>query len=155
MPSTTVGRLVWVLPTAMALSIIYGHPIGLFAIPVLYVSLTLGWGSYMDIGRMGYGASNDNESIKPVVMFVVPKKYHEARLYDLIGMSIRGLFLTAPAGLITHNLLFAASGIFMGLIYEFSWQVGSDIKHFRGAELGELLFGIFMGSMLFINGVYL
>ncbi len=78
----------------------------------LYLGMIWPWAQWMDMGRV---AEND----------------------DFIGMSGRGMILTAPAGLLMYfhgmGIIMLVGGFFMGLIYWISWKVRLNTV---GGEVG-------------------
>lgn len=148
MPSTTLGRLVWVVPFGVLLAAISGSWYGLFSVPLLFLGIAPGWGSYIDMGR---GPKQDNEFLVVLLKAFIPRQWHYTFWYDFIGLSLRGYCLTLPAGILigylTGNYIFILFGLAMGIIYELTWRISPNVDHLRGAEFGELLFGSYLAAL--------
>ncbi len=72
--------------------------------------------------------------------------------YDAIGLALRGLLVTLPAGLdlaITgHGFAWAPAGVAMPAIYWVAWRVPSRNPAFAQTGLGEAAFGAWLGTVL-------
>jgi hypothetical protein len=141
MPGTTAGRLAWALPMGGVAALAAGDVLGLLAGPLLWASVVPGWGSYMDLGR---GDKPDNESLRRLVRLT--RLPDGSFWYDFVGLALRGLVLTAPAGI---ALSFLASmgwalipaGIAMAPLYWLGWKLG-------GTEPAEFLYGAWVGAAI-------
>lgn len=135
----------------------------------LWLGVLLGWGSYTDLGRM---PEPDNEFLKPLLdstlgdesTDVLPEDAGFVEMLrskrwwrDFVGLSLRGLVWTLPAGFVATMAagffggvwcpaaLWGFSGIAMGVIYEVSWRLPSTVGCLkRGPELGEFLMGVWL-----------
>lgn len=152
---------------------------------VSFFTILFGWGSYFDMGRNNLGYK-DNPEFLPSdisIRLIMGKDWipntdtitkenwlreksptgmirsYKWRVFrDLIGMSIRGLAITIPIGLIyfyfsgIFSLYFMISGILMSLIYLISWHIPSSIKHFEtGPEIAEIIWGGYIiAAVLFL-----
>ena len=102
-----------------------------------------GWGSYMDLGRNPRGYLDDVECLD----WLVGREeegggFVNRWIRDAAGMTLRGMMITVPAGIVTLNGDLFFSGVGMALCYELAHHVPSKIKGLnQGPELGEALFG--------------
>lgn len=107
------------------------------------VMWVFGWGSYTDLGRNELGYLDDVECMDWLVGREQEDWGFISRwVRDAAGLMLRGMMITAPAGLLTLNGDFVFSGAGMLLCYELAYHIPSKIKGLnRGPELGEALFG--------------
>jgi hypothetical protein len=136
--STLLSRLWWVLPLAAFALATAPWPWALAFAAASYGTLALGWGSYMDLGRM---PGEDNEPLKYVMKFTGLAEGSFA--YDFVGMTLRGLVLTVP-GVLIGEWAYVFAGLLMGAIYEASWRLWAR----RATELAECVFGALLGVAL-------
>lgn len=131
-----------------------------------------GWGNVYDLGHAPRG--------KKLEKIEYPIHWLHGRIpeywYDFIGMALRGIVITLPAGLATLNPWLALSGASMALAYAIGWVIndyaithgkterrvswtGTETylairflpRHLDGAtELGELFTGLLFGAALAI-----
>jgi hypothetical protein len=121
-----VKRVIFALATgglAYGLGIEWHWAAGVAA--AFYGGLLPKWGVWMDLGRV-----------------------QGAWAADMALLSLRGLILTLPGGLmLTYAegwpfLLYALSGGMMGVCYELGWRIPSKLPNFEaGPPLGEIIFG--------------
>lgn len=161
---TTGGRLLWsALASFCVVAACNWSPLAIGVAPLLFVGVLLGWGSWMTLGRE---ATETNETLDywigdPVaglMWWLFPSRVHYA--YQLAMMTIRGLLITAPAGVYLLFLVgwsalpFTLSGLLFGLCYEIGWRIPSRVPHLEiGPPIGEILFGAVVGlSIACIDG---
>lgn len=127
-----------------------------------------GWGNVYDLAHAKRG--DKLEKIEWPIHWLygrIPEYW-----YDFIGLALRGLIITLPAGIATNNPWLAISGASMAIAYAIGWAImdwavikshtvikshGTEgylgitflPKHLDGpTEIGELLFGLFLGVAL-------
>lgn len=87
-------------------------------------------------------------------------QYMESGYADIAPMSLRGLVLTLPVGLLTGLHIFALCGILMGPAYYLPTKMPFlNYKEEGGykwipSDYGEILFGFILGSTLVFNYLY-
>lgn len=97
-----------------------------------WLGLVEGWHGHMDIGH------NEGETLE-----------------DLLGMSMRGVLLTAPAGAVLASaigpwgLIYAFCGSLLGIIYWIGWKIPSAIPEFQqGPPMAEVITGAMLWSII-------
>ncbi len=117
-------------------------------IPALALGPMLaGWGDFMDMGRT---APKSEEAASPLVRWIGPGRV----LHDVLGMSITGTIVLAPAALAAwwialpgpwpaHWPIFFA-GLAFGPIYWWCWRLAPE----AGTELAEWVCGGALGLAL-------
>lgn len=129
-----------------------------------------GWGNVYDLGHAPRGKKL--EKIEYPIRWLYGKV--PEYLYDFIGMALRGIVITAPAGIALLNPLLALSGASMALAYAIGWVINDyAVEHGKterrvswngvntylairflprhldeATAIGELLTGAFMGLLL-------
>ncbi len=159
----TVRRMVFAAATTVWMLILLRPEINKEAVllallfwALSYAGWVLGWGSYMDMGRSG---KTDNEFLRiPLNLFFEDTIDNLKR--DFVGMTIRGLLVTIGAGIalaywyLWPGIMYAISGLVMGIIYWLSWKAwdaGWKVKGFEGGPpLAEFVFGIWLWGTLYI-----
>lgn len=151
--STTLARLIWVIPTSILLSLVVHFTFINFFI-VLIFSIIACWIAYAVIGHSAHMTmgqlppeqwSPADGNFTEIVTFWLPKimkRENNRVLYDMIGMSFigfcRGLLISLP--LVYFNpltLLFAPIGLLHGPVYYLSWKIGPK------TEGGEVATGFY------------
>ncbi len=144
-PGNTVRRLILAAATTAWMLTLLRPEIGREAVllalsfwALSFAGWVPGWGKWMDMGHMG----------------------HTVR-HDLIGMTLRGLVVTGPAGAalaywhLQAGLIYAASGLAMGAIYLASWAFYDHTpvrwRGFGGTVGGEFLFGTWIWGALYVG----
>lgn len=141
------------------------YAVGAAVLAVTTLAIVTGHGGWMDIGK--WVKERSDETLEFLI-----KWFHgdvDERLYDYIGMALRGLVISLPAGLATLNVTVAATGLMCGpayiighLMYDYSpkalkEKIDGDGKlelypgirymprHLDTAtEIGEALTGVFL-----------
>lgn len=137
---TTVNRLFWsAVMTAIGALIAFDWRLtALF--PAFFLGILMGWGSYMDLGRM---PKPDNESLRALVRLSGLKD--GSFWYDFVGLTVRGLALTLLPGLVlgwfAGGWIYVAAGLLMAPAYWLGWKLG-------GTEQAEFIFGGWLGLAL-------
>jgi|GEM_PF-3216366 len=155
-PGGTFGaRMVWAVPTALLMGWAFGRWwIVLAAIPAWLVGVSIGWGSYHDLGR---SAPTDERWARRLLHALFPAEKRGGHLYDFAGMTIRGLILTAPPSLVIaavswrDALVFLICGLALGLHYEIGWLLGRFTTQSWPAPFGEPP-GVKTRAGVFIDG---
>ncbi|KNC47608.1 uncharacterized protein AMSG_02632 [Thecamonas trahens ATCC 50062] len=135
---------------------IFGLVLGGYTAVALYPD----WNTYMGMGSapVSYSPAVVRHGVFDwLVGYPEPGWSFWARYYrDLVGMSLRGLMMTGPAGLVMYfhgyGWEFLASGVFMGTAYEFAKgsSAGPCAPMAPGPPFGEMLWGcIHVGVLLF------
>jgi hypothetical protein len=124
----------WCIPMALLSYLLFNLPVWAGAVSALAYWLGLivmPWGKWFDLGH-------NNGKFWP----------------DFFFLSLRGVFVTAPAGLLIWYFsplgwVFALCGIMMGVCYALGWKLPTMANWLnRGPELGELIFGSWIGFVL-------
>lgn len=143
---------------------------GLVVTIITWGTWVTGWGNVYDLGHAPRGEKLEKIEYPIHWLYGRVPEY----LYDLIGMALRGMIITAPAGIALLNPLLALSGASMAVAYAIGWLIydyavehgkterrvawtGTDTylairflpRHIDEATaIGELLTGAFMGLLL-------
>jgi hypothetical protein len=127
---------------------------------VVWLSTTLfiltGHGGWMDLAHSKKERKDERfeffvKWLKPVL----PEYW-----YDVLGLSVNGMFITVTAGICTLNPLVALLGILKAPAYMLGWAIypkgkGTGIPHLNEATgIGEALTGLFLYSGLAIIWLY-
>lgn len=132
-PALMPGRHLWaVAMTGLAIWLAGWSPDLLLLAPAFFLGAVPGWKSTIDLGRV-----------------------EGSKVRDALVMVVRGLVWTLPAGAVLWffgpgtSWTFGLAGLLCPLLYEIGWRVPLRIPHLRqGPELGELLFGGWLGAAL-------
>lgn len=148
-----VARLVFGLPTG-AILLVFGAGRKRLVVPALVtavwttLSLFVGWGTYMAIGRnpMAY---TSRAGVFDWLIGAPAQDWDYTRRWvrDMTGMSLRGCLQTTVPGFVLYlygyGSLYAFWGIAMGTIYELGWDIPfnpSSLPNFvQGTPLAEFL----------------
>lgn len=135
-PIPMEGRVIWsVAMAALAFWLAGWDERMLILAPAFFLGAVPGWKSTIDLGRV-----------------------EGSRFRDALVMVVRGLVWTLPAGAVLWffgppaSWTFGLAGLLCPLLYEIGWRVPLRIPHLRqGPELGELLFGAWLGATLALS----
>jgi len=112
-------------------------------LPVLVLTtlgVLTGHGGWMDLGK--WQSERDDETLEFIIKWLKPRM--PLYWYDALGMSITGLAITLPAGLVLMNPYIALSGALKGAGYVVADKLG------LGTEGGEFFTGALLWGSLSI-----
>eukprot|EP01084_Bolivina_argentea_P189457 325804_1 len=140
-----------------------------FALVLISLSLYVGWGCYFTIGRN----PNAYYSRWGVFDLIVGRdekyfNFNNRWLHDICAMCLRGMLQTLPIGLVLYflsyftsknknngykNWEFSLSGIVMGFLYNWSWNIYSTSDNWtgNGTPIAEGLWGAWPCFILIVS----
>lgn len=139
----------------------------LAAWPALYAGFVMGW-PWIGMGRLNEGSSAAWAASRASrgrwlaglaedIYFGPPSQFWTARerwAYDAACLAMRGLDITAPAGLVLTLGGVSAFWMFAGLTMPLAYEAGQHLPgKLRGTAGGEVLFGALLGAALVMAGV--
>lgn len=111
------------IPFAYVTPLSWGQPLCFWIAGLVLIATTAawltGWGNVYDLGRAERG--KEPEKIEYPILWLhgrIPEY-----LYDFIGLSLRGIIITATAGIACMNPVLALSGAVMAPCYAIGWAV--------------------------------
>lgn len=166
----SVGDKLLTTPAALiAAALLAGHPADwrlAVAWLLLYLGFVPGW-PWIGMGRLnedgtpeGWALSRSRRGqwLAPTIALFIGSPGIDASFwrrwtYDAIGLALRGLVVTMPAGAVLLDPWFALAGLAMPLAYEAGQHVSGRLlgQALRGTAAGELLFGALLGAALVLG----
>lgn len=160
LPSTFLGRMVFCVPTGLFLwylsGVWYLAPLGTIAI---FLGILNGWGTFMDMGR----TTDLNTDDDPPIYWIVGREdnsrpFWQRWLRDFVGMSLRGVLICLPVGLllmvmIGSSMWWILGGLAISIWYELDNQLmdkglNENSTPWRNVIGAELLTGMWLFYLL-------
>lgn len=127
------GRLCWALPTSVLMAwALRAWWVAPLALPAWMLGVSVGWGSYHDLGR---SPPTDEKWAKAILRFLFRPERVGTHFYDFVGMTIRGAILTGPPAIVLalgewrYGLVFLICGLALGMLYELGWLLHRFTTH--------------------------
>jgi hypothetical protein len=133
------NQIAFALPYAYAAWLVHGlWWVSLLVIVATTLAILTGHGAWMDLGKM----PDDDEDETTEFLIKHFKDKLPQYWYDVLGLSMNGLLITASAGIATGNILLLISGITKAPAYMIADKIN------KGTEGGEFLTGLFLYGAL-------